>query len=162
MSKRVALGGVLVALAFVFGYIEFLLPLPVGIPGMKLGLANLVVLLCLYTMGIPMAALVSLIRILLATFMFGSVSGMLYSLAGAVLSFVVMWPVSRCRSVSPIGVSILGGVMHNVGQLIVAFLLLGTAGVLYYVLPLLLAGAVAGFLIGTVTKLLLPRMERLL
>ena len=159
MSKRVALGGVLVALAFVFGYIEFLLPLPIGIPGMKLGLANLVVLLCLYTMGAPMAAVVSLIRILLATFIFGSVSGMLYSLAGAVLSYLVMWPASRCRALSPVGVSMLGGIMHNVGQLIVAFLMLGAAGVLYYVLPLLIAGAVTGFVIGMSAKLLLPRVE---
>lgn len=159
MSKRVALSGILVALAFVFGYIEFLLPLPIGIPGMKLGLANLIVLLCLYTLGAPMAAVVSLVRILLAGFTFGSVSGMLYSLAGGVLSFLVMWLCSRCKQFTPIGVSMLGGIMHNVGQLLVAFLLLGVSGVIYYLLPLLIAGAVTGFLIGAVGKLILPHME---
>lgn len=159
MSKRVALGGVMVALAFVFGYIEFLLPLPIGIPGMKLGLANLVVLLCLYVLGVPLASVISLIRVLLAAFTFGSISGMLYSLAGATLSFLVMWPCSRSRHFSPIGVSMLGGIMHNIGQLVVAFLMLGVSGVLYYLVPLLLAGAVTGFVIGTVTQLLIPRME---
>ncbi len=151
----------MVALAFVFGYIEFLLPLPFGIPGMKLGLANLVVLLCLYVSGAPLAAVVSLIRILLAGFTFGSVSGMLYSLAGGALSFLIMWLCYRGRHFSPIGVSMLGGVLHNVGQLLVAFVLLGVSGVLYYAIPLFITGAVAGFLIGVVAKLILPRMEAL-
>ena len=159
MSKRVAFGGVMVALAFVFSYIEFLLPLPIGIPGMKLGLANLVVLLCLYILGAPMAVAISVVRVFLATFIFGSVSGMLYSLAGAALSFLLMWPCSRCKGISPVGVSMLGGVMHNVGQLIVAFWMLGVSGVLYYVGPLLIAGAVTGFVVGIATRMLLPRME---
>ncbi len=161
LTKRVALGGMLVALAFVFGYIEFLLPLPFGIPGMKLGLANLVVLLCLYTMGAPLTAVVSLIRILLAGFTFGSVSGMLYSLAGGTLSFLIMWLCYRREHFSPIGVSMLGGILHNLGQLLVAFVMLGASGVIYYLPPLLITGAVTGFLIGTVTKLLLPQMQKL-
>lgn len=161
MTKRVALSGMMVALAFVFSYIEFLLPLPFGIPGMKLGLANLVVLLCLYTLGAPMAAVVSLIRILLAGFTFGSISGMLYSLAGGVLSFLIMWLCYRRKQFSPIGVSMLGGVLHNIGQLLVAFALLGVSGVIYYLLPLLITGAVTGFLVGTAAKLILPHMEAL-
>ncbi len=161
MSKRIALGGMLVALAFVFSYIEMLVPLPFGIPGMKLGLANLVVLLCLYSMGAPLAVTVSLVRVLLATFIFGSVSGMLYSLAGAVLSFIGMCLCYRHQHFSPIGVSVLGGVLHNIGQLLVAFALLGMGGVLYYVLPLLCAGAVTGCVIGVVTKILLPHVKQM-
>lgn len=160
MPKKVALSGMLVALAFVFSYVEMLLPLPFGIPGMKLGLANLVVLLCLYSMGAPFALGVSLVRVLLAAFTFGSISGMLYSLAGAALSFVGMCICYRKSAFSPLGVSILGGVLHNIGQLAVAFAMLGVAGVLYYVLPLLITGAVTGAIIGAATKLLLPQMQK--
>ncbi len=160
MSKRVALSGTLVALAFVFSYIEFLLPLPIGIPGMKLGLANLVILLGLYTLSPSLTAVVSLVRIVLAGFIFGSFYGMLYSLAGGALSFLVMCLFYRNKAFTPVGVSMLGGVMHNVGQLLVAFALLGVSGVLYYVLPLLIAGAITGFVIGVTTRSLLPIMEK--
>jgi len=159
VTKRVAVCGLLTALALVCGYIEFLIPLPLGIPGVKLGLANLVVLLSLYTLGPKFAAGISLIRIVLSALLFGSLFGMLYSLAGGILSFLVMWLTYRRDAFSAVGVSMLGGICHNVGQLLVAFCVLGVAGVAYYLIPLLLAGAGTGFLIGVVTKMVLPRMK---
>ena len=108
-----------------------------------------------------MAAVVSLVRILLAGFTFGSPYGMLYSLAGGLLSFLIMWLLYKNEKFGPVGVSVLGGILHNVGQLLVAFAFLGVSGVLYYAFPLLIAGAVTGGIIGVVTKLLLPKLEKI-
>lgn len=160
MAKKTAFYGLLVALAFVFGYIEFLLPMPFGVPGMKLGLANLVLLLTLYTAGPRAAATVSVIRILLNGFTFGSVYGMLYSFAGALLSFIGMSLTYRKSNVSPVGVSVLGGILHNVGQLLVAFLFMGIGGLLYYIPILLVSGGVTGLLIGFATTVLKPTVEK--
>ena len=132
MVKRLARFGLLVALCFVFSYLEFLLPLPFGVPGMKLGLSNLVVLVALYSGGPLTAGAVSLVRILLNGFTFGTPLGMLYSIAGGVLSFLGMWLLYKIRQFSPVGVSILGGILHNIGQLSMAFALLG--GISGYVL----------------------------
>ncbi len=162
MTKRVAVCGLLVALALVCGYIEFVLPLPIGIPGMKPGLANLVILTALYLLGPKTAAGISLIRIVLSTLLFGSLYGMLYSLAGGVLSLLLMAVCYRYPVFSPIGVSMLGGIAHNIGQLLVAFAFLGVAGVVSYLVPLILAGAVTGFLVGTITRLLLPQARKLM
>ena len=159
MVKRLARFGLLVALCFVFSYLEFLLPLPFGVPGMKLGLSNLVVLIALYSGGPLTAGAVSLVRILLNGFTFGTPLGMLYSIAGGVLSFLGMWLLYKIRHFSPVGVSILGGILHNIGQLSVAFVLLGVAGLIYYAPILLISGAVAGFLVGLVASAVLPRLK---
>lgn len=159
MAKKTAFYGLLVALAFIFGYIEFLLPMPFGVPGMKLGLANLILLLTLYIVGPRAAITVSVIRILLNGFTFGSVYGMLYSFAGALLSFIGMTLTYKRPSFSPIGVSVLGGILHNIGQLLVAFLFLSVGGLLYYIPVLLLSGGVTGMLIGFATAALKPKLE---
>lgn len=160
MAKRLAAFGLLVALAFVFSYIEFLLPLPFGVPGMKLGLCNLVVVTAMYTMGPGAAAAISLVRILLNGFTFGTPFGMLYSLAGGILSWLIMLLCYRNRHFSTVGVSMLGGILHNIGQLLVAFALLGVAGLLYYAPILLLSGAAAGFLVGMIAAAALPRLKK--
>lgn len=162
VAKTVAVFGVFTALCFVCGYIEFLLPLPFLVPGMKLGLANLVVLSALYTLGARTAAGVSLVRIVLSALTFGSLYGMLYSLAGAVLSFLVMLCLYRLPCFGTVGVSIAGGICHNIGQLLVAFAFLGVGGVLTYAPVLLLSGAVTGFLIGIAVQPVLPRIKKLL
>lgn len=162
VAKTVAVFGVFTALCFVCGYIEFLLPLPFLVPGMKLGLANLVVLSALYTLGARTAASVSLVRIVLSALTFGSLYGMLYSLAGAVLSFLVMLCLYRLPCFGTVGVSIAGGICHNIGQLLVAFAFLGVGGVLTYAPVLLLSGAVTGFLIGIAVQPVLPRIKKLL
>jgi heptaprenyl diphosphate synthase len=162
VAKTVAVFGVFTALCFVCGYIEFLLPLPFLVPGMKLGLANLVVLSALYTLGARTAAGVSLVRIVLSALTFGSLYGMLYSLAGAVLSFLVMLCLYRLPCFGTVGVSVAGGICHNIGQLLVAFAFLGVGGVLTYAPVLLLSGAVTGFLIGIAVQPVLPRIKKLL
>lgn len=159
MAKKTAFYGLLVALAFVFGYVEFLLPMPFGVPGMKLGLANLILLLTLYIAGPRAAITVSVIRILLNGFTFGSVYGMLYSFAGALFSFIGMVLTYKRPVFSPVGVSTLGGILHNVGQLLVAFLFLSVGGLLYYIPVLLLSGGVTGMLIGIAAMALKPKLE---
>ena len=158
-DKKVALFGMLVALGFVFGFLEFMLPINLGIPGVKLGLANLVTVVALYTMGPAEAIAVSVVRVMLSGFTFGSISMMLYSLAGALLSFGVMALLKKTGKFGIIGVSTAGGVAHNVGQLLVAAAVLETANTFYYFPVLLAAGVVTGALIGFVSKLILERIK---
>ena len=151
-TERIAQLGLLTALALIASYIELLIPLPVGIPGVKLGLANLIIVWSVYTLK-PMEALaVNVMRILLAGFMFGNLSMTLYSLAGAGLSFLCMCLAKKSGAFSIIGVSVIGGITHNIGQLAAAMLVLETASLAYYGPVLLLSGLATGFLIGTVTE----------
>ena len=120
MAKKTALLGMLVALAFVLSYIETLVPVNLGIPGAKLGLANLVVMVALYTLGTKEAFALSMVRILLTGLTFSSMAAMLYSFAGGLLSFAVMYLAKRSKLFSATGVSVLGGISHNAGQILVA------------------------------------------
>lgn len=162
IAEKTAVFGLFVALCFACGYIEVLLPFRFPVPGMKLGLANLAVLCALYTLGARTAAGISLLRVVLSAFTFGSLYGMLYSLAGALCSLAVMALLHRFPCFGTVGVSVAGGICHNIGQLLVAFAFLGVAGVLYYAPILLIAGAATGFLIGAAAQPLLPRLRRLL
>ena len=159
-NRRIAFLGLFVALAFVLSYIEFMLPLNIGIPGAKIGLANLVVMVALYTVGEKDAIALSLIRVVLVGLTFGNISMMLYSLAGAILSLVVMLIAKKADKFSMVGVSILGGVFHNVGQIIVAILVLETGSLLYYLPFLIIIGTVTGVLIGIVANLITVRVKR--
>lgn len=139
--------GLFTALAMIFGYVEAILPISIGIPGVKLGLANLVVVFALYRLRPLEAFWINVVRIILVSFMFGNLSMMIYSLAGGVLSFAVMALLKKSRKFSIYGVSVAGGVFHNVGQLIVAMLVLETASLVYYGPVLLISGLVTGLLI---------------
>ncbi len=161
MKRKTALYGLLVALAFVFSYLETLVPVPIGIPGIKLGLANGVTLTALYLLRPVDALVVSCLRILLAGLTFGSPVSMLYSLCGGLLGFMTMWLCQKSRRFSVVGVSLAGGVAHNVGQLLLAALVLGARAVAWYVPVLLVAGLITGGLIGGLCRLLLPRLTRL-
>lgn len=132
MAKKTALLGMLVALAFVLSYIETLIPVNLGIPGAKLGLANLVVMVALYTLGTKEAFALSMVRILLTGLTFSSMAAMLYSFAGGLLSFAVMYLAKRSKLFSAAGVSVLGGISHNAGQIFVAMWVLDTATLIYY------------------------------
>ncbi|MBR4336553.1 MAG: Gx transporter family protein [Clostridia bacterium] len=159
-ARRVALSAVLCALSLLFSYLESFIPMP--IPGMKIGLANLIPLLLLPSLGAPTAACVSLLRIGLSALLFGSPVSFLYSLAGGVVSFAVMALVFRLRFFGLTGVSVLGGVSHNLGQIVVAILALGTRRVLVLTPWLILAGAVAGLAVGLLGAYLLPRLKNVL
>lgn len=147
-ARRVALYGMLTALAFVLSYVESLVPVTLGIPGVKLGLANLVVLIALYTLDLKGAFVISVVRIVLSGLTFGGLFSMLYSLAGGLFSFAVMAILSRKKVFGTVGVSVCGGVAHNIGQLLVAMAVLETESVWYYFPVLLISGSVAGVLIG--------------
>ena len=148
-TVRIAWFGVFTALALIFSYVETLIPFQIGIPGVKLGLANLIVVVAL---------LLSVTRIVLSGFIFASLFSILYSLAGGLLSLAVMVILKKRGSFSVFGVSMAGGVFHNVGQLIVAMLVVETFSVAYYVPVLLIAGVITGFIIGVVANEMLKRL----
>ena len=157
-TKKVAYLGLLIALAFVFSYIEFLIPVNIGVPGAKLGLANLVIIVALYTLGERNAFFLSVARIVLVGFTFANVASMIYSLAGGILSYVVMVLAKKTKMLSMTGVSVLGGVFHNVGQIIVAILVLETASLIYYLPVLLIAGITSGIVIGILGAMVTKRI----
>lgn len=149
------------ALAFVLSYIEFLLPINLAIPGIKLGLANLVIIVSLYTLGASWAFPLSLVRILLTGLTFGNPASMIYSLSGGMLSLAIMVVAKRCKLFSVTGVSVLGGVFHNVGQILAAILVVETASLLYYLPVLILSGTVAGVLIGILSSILIGHLRKI-
>ena len=159
MAKRVAYGAMLSALAMVFGYVEALIPFSFGVPGMKLGIANLVIVVSLYLLPTYQVFFIQLIRIVLISFLFGNMSMMMYSLAGGILSFLVMRFVKKTGIFSIIGVSICGGVSHNVGQLIMAVLAVQTIKLIYYFPMLLIGGLITGWLIGMLAQRILERIK---
>lgn len=160
-TKAVAEYGMLIALACVLSYIEALIPLPLP-TGVKLGLANLVALVALYTVGGRGAAVVSLVRIILVGLTFGNMGSMLYALTGGVLSLLIMILAKKTGWFSQVGISVLGGVFHNIGQLTVAALVTKTGGVFVYLPFLLVGGVVAGVLIGILGGIMVKRVEKIM
>ena len=158
MKSKVAYFGVFTALALIFSYVETLIPINFGIPGVKLGLANLIIVIALYKMRLREVYLLSIVRVLLSGFIFGNYFSIIYSLAGGLLSLTVMSVFKRKDGFSIMGISIAGGVFHNVGQLIVAMLVVETFSVAYYVPVLLIAGMITGLLIGIVSNEMLKRL----
>ena len=156
--RQITTMGMLVALAMVLGFVETLIPINLGIPGMKLGLANIVVVIALFLFDIKTAVVVSILRIILIAMTFGNMSMMFYSIAGASLSLLSMIAISKIKSFSLISVSIVGGIMHNVGQIICAAFVVRTNGVFTYLPVLIIAGLVSGALIGIVAGLILVRL----
>mgnify|MGYP002605552165 FL=1 len=158
-AKWVALYGMLISLAFIFSYIEAVIPIPIPVPGVKLGLANLVLIVGLYTVGISGTIAVSLVRIVLVGFTFGNLSSMIYSLAGGIVSLILMILLKKTGKFSQIGVSIIGGIGHNIGQLTAAALITETAGVFYYLPFLIVAGVIAGAVIGLLGGMVTDRIQ---
>ncbi len=156
-ASKIARYGLLVALALALSYAESLLPSP-GVPGVKLGLPNLVVVFALYRLGTADAWALSLVRVLLVSLLFGNGASLAYSLAGAALSLAVMCLLKRTGKFSETGVSVAGGVAHNAGQIAVAVFLLETTRLAWYLPVLCLSGTVAGILIGLVSALLVKRV----
>ncbi len=157
-NRKIAYRGCLLALALVLSYLESLVPVFLGIPGIRLGLANIVTVYTLYRLSALDACFVTAARILLATLLFGNVTTMIYSLAGAAFSLGVMLLAKRLPFLSVMGVSILGGAFHNVGQLLAAALLLNAKGVISFAAILLPVGALAGGVIGVVAGVLIRKV----
>lgn len=160
MAKKVAYSALLVALAMIFSYVEALIPISFGIPGIKLGLANLVVVLGLFILKPSQVFCVLVVRIVLSSFMFGSLFSIIYSLAGGVLSFFVMLILKKTiKGFSIIGISMAGGISHNIGQLIVAACVVENMHVFLYMPVLLVAGMLTGMLIGILGQRLQKYLE---
>lgn len=159
-TKKIAGIGMMIALAFVLSYIESLIPFSFGIPGIKLGLSNLVVMVSLYQFSTKTAFGISVVRILLAGLTFGSLYSMLYSLAGGLFSFVIMALLKKTKRFSVYGVSMAGGICHNIGQIAVASLILQTGLLVYYLPFLLVSGILAGMAIGFVSGLMIQRVGK--
>ena len=157
-SMKTAYLGLLLALAVICGYIEALIPVPVPVPGMKLGLANLVIAAVLYLYGPVEAITVSLLRVLIIGFLFGNMFSIVYGMSGAAASLISMALLKRTRAFGIIGVSALGGVVHNVAQVIAAVLILQGFPWRWYLPVLMLAGLAAGILVGLADRIVLPRI----
>lgn len=157
-AKKMTMTALLAALALIFSYIEVIIPFNPGIPGIKLGIANLVIIIALYYLGPKYAFSVNLVRILIAGLLFNGLFGALYSLAGALLSFAVMVLLKKTGVFSVTGVSIAGGVAHNLGQLLIAAFLVSTLKIFFYFPVLIFSGIISGAVIGIVSYLILKRL----
>lgn len=157
-TRKVVHMGMLIALAMILSFIESQIPAFVAVPGMKIGLANIAIVFALYTLDFRSALMVSLIRVVLSALLFGSVVSALYSLAGALISLLGMALLKKTGFFGVVGVSVSGAVLHNLGQIAVAWLILKTGALVYY-LPLLLFSAVAGgVVIGLVAVVVIERV----
>ena len=157
MKKTVTLG-MLTAIAMVFGYVESIIPFPIGIPGIKLGLANIIILFVIYRYGIREALLVSVARIVLSGLMFTGMWSILYGISGTVCAIMVMSLAKFRLKLSVITVSVLGAMAHISGQMVVAGLNVGFGPVAGYALYLLLASLIFGAIIGTISDILIRRV----
>ena len=158
-SRNVALYAVLLALALVLSWLESLVPLSFAVPGIKMGLPNLVVVFALYRMRWRDAALLSLLRVLLVSLLFGNLFAMAYSAAGAALSLLAMGGLKATGKFGMTAVSVAGAVAHNLGQILVAVLVLETARLAYYLPALLVSGVVAGVCVGLLSAFLVKRVK---
>ncbi len=147
-TRHLALSSIFAALALIFSYVEVLVPIPVPIPGVKLGLANLVILIALYRLGFRLAFSINCVRIVIAGLLFSGVFGMIYSFAGGILSILVMYLLKKNGCFSIVGVSMAGGVAHNLGQLLTACLIVSNFGLMSYFAILFFTGMISGILIG--------------
>lgn len=158
-TKKIANIAMLVALVIIFSYVEVLIPINIGIPGVKLGLANLVIVIALYSLDMGDVWLISLVRIVLVGFMFGSLMSIAYSLAGAIVSLIAMMIIKKTDFFGIMGVSIIGAVCHNMAQIAAAFVVKNN-GIYYYVPMLLIAGVITGGIIGVVSRRVLNILKK--
>ncbi|PID82460.1 MAG: heptaprenyl diphosphate synthase [Clostridiales bacterium] len=158
-TKKLTTTAILIAVSMILSYLEMLLPISYGFPGVKLGLANLVIVVSIYMYGPINALIISILRVILMSITFGNMTILMYSLVGALFGISFMIISKRVLSLSIIGVSIVGGVFHNVGQLLVAMLFISNFKILYYLPILLIFGLVSGFIIGLLSKLVYARLR---
>lgn len=158
-TKNIAYTGLLIALAFVLSYIESLFPISSGVPGAKIGWANIVTLAAIYLLGYKRALGISLVRVLLVAITFGNFAMMMYSLVGALLSFVMMFLAKQSGKFSITGVSVVGGVFHNFGQILVAMVLLDSKELILYFPVLMGVGTVSGVVIGILSGMICSRVK---
>ena len=157
-AKKIAYMGMFIAAAMVFSYIESLIPVNIAVPGVKLGLANLVTIVVMFRMNARAAWMVSLVRVFLSALLFGNLSVMVYSLAGALLSLIVMTVCMKLRFFGLVGTSILGAVSHNAGQIVMAAFLMRSGNIMLYIPVLCISGTIAGVCIGLAGAVLVKNL----
>lgn len=161
-TKKIALLGVITSIALVLSYLESILPpIYAAIPGIKVGLPNIVIIFILYKYGLKEAVTVSALRVFIVALLFGNVMTLAYSLAGAMLSIFAMVLLKKLDKFSAVGVSIVGGVAHNLGQILVAVALLNSTLIGYYMIVLTITGTLAGVFVGLAGSLLIKRMNHI-
>lgn len=158
-THTITLLGVSTAAAMVLAYVETLIPVPFAVPGVKIGLANTVAVFLLVKRGWKAALPVSIVRVLLSSLMFGNFASFAYSVSGALLSMLAMIAAMKTGKLSEIGVSVIGGVFHNAGQIIMAIALTGTKEIAFWLPPLIISGIVTGIAVGTVAVLLVKKID---
>lgn len=159
MKNKIPYLGLFTAGAIILSYIENMIPFYFGIPGVKLGLTNIMILIILYLTGTKDAFLVSIVRIVLTGFLFTNFYSLLYSLAGGIISLIVMSLLKRTDKFSMIGVSVVGGIFHNAAQILVAIFVVETVSIAYYLPILIISGVITGMLIGILSNILVPRVR---
>lgn len=160
ISKKTAFLGIFTALTLILSFAEALLP-PVFTyaPGIKIGLPNIIIIFLLYRFGIKSAAAVSLVRIVITAMLFGSIVSLAYSIVGATLSLTIMWVLKHINAFSVPMVSIFGAIIHNLGQICVAILLIGTTSLIFYLPALLISGLISGVLVGVLAAYLIKILK---
>lgn len=162
LVQRTAFLGMMTALALIVTYVETLIPFQLGIPGAKIGLTNIVILLVLYRGRFSDALLVSAVRIVAVGVLFGNLSAILYSLSGGLLSLAVMQLLKKSKAFGVLGVSVAGGVSHNLGQLFVAMAVLESISLIYYLPFLMIAGVVTGLCIGAAAQAVMKHVSKII
>ena len=160
-TKKVAFLSMCIALSMILSFVESQIPPLVAVPGVKVGLPNIVMVFMLYKIGAKETAIVSIIRVILVGFLFGSPLSMIYSLVGATLSLIGMIILKKTNLFAPVTVSVVGGILHNVGQIATACFVMDTAEIAYYLPVLLITGTIAGVLIGLCAAMILKRLEKM-
>ena len=160
-TKKVAFLGMCVALSMILSFVESQIPPLVAVPGVKVGLPNIVMVFMLYKIGAKETAIVSILRVILVGFLFGTPLSMIYSLVGATLSLIGMIILKKTNLFAPVTVSVVGGILHNVGQIATACFVMDTAEIAYYLPVLLITGTIAGVLIGLCAAMILKRLEKM-
>ena len=159
-TKKITIAALMAALALIFSYVEVLIPFNIGIPGIKLGIANIVIIIVLYYLGPKYAITVNVVRVLIAGLLFNGLFGALYSLAGAVVSFIVMIALKKTNIFSVVGVSMAGGVAHNLGQILIAAILVANLKIFLYFPVLIISGVITGAIIGILAGLMLRKLPK--
>ena len=150
----------LIAVAMILSYVESMIPAFVSVPGVKIGLSNIATVFALYALGWPYAICVSVVRVFLSALLFGNFVSLIYSISGAALALLAMILLKRLDRFSSIGISVVGGVCHNVGQIIAACIVMETAAIAVYIIPLIVSGTIAGIVIGLIAGNLVERIKK--
>ena len=159
-TKQLVTISALVAVAMILSYVESMIPAFVAVPGVKVGLSNIATVFALYALGWPYAIGISVVRVFLSSLLFGNFVGMIYSLSGAALALVSMILLKKLDIFSTVGISVVGGVCHNIGQIIAACIVMETAAIAVYIIPLLFSGTIAGVVIGLIAGNLVERVKK--